>query len=169
MRKFFPLRGNGTGFRRGFLYDFARLCRRSLRSHCFLCVGNGQCPFRNSQQPLRWEQNSPNSGTLRRGQAPALLYYNRHFPYQGNHPALPCKLYFLRVGNGLDRSANLPIHWGGGARKARDGGANYIKINGRARRPAPTTGRRVTATPLPLCRYATFPLTGESHRPLRTK
>ena len=27
------------------------------------------------------------------------------------------------VGNGLDRSANLPIYWGGGARKARDGGA----------------------------------------------
>ena len=24
--------------------------------------------------------NSPNSGTLRREQAPALLYYNRHFP-----------------------------------------------------------------------------------------
>ena len=27
------------------------------------------------------------------------------------------------VGNGLDRSANLPIYWGGGTRKARDGGA----------------------------------------------
>ena len=27
----------------------------------------------------------------------------------------------------------------------------------------------VTAAPLPLCRCATFPLTGESHRPLRTK
>ena len=37
-----------------------------------------------------------------------------------------------------------------------------------ARRPAPTTGRRVTAAPLPLCRCATFPLTGESHRPLRS-
>ncbi len=37
----------------------------------------------------RREQNSPNSGTLRREQAPALLYYNRHFPEQGNHPALP--------------------------------------------------------------------------------
>ena len=33
----------------------------------------------------------------------------------------------------------------------------------------PFSGRRVTATPLPLCRCATFPLTGESHRPLRTK
>ena len=31
----------------------------------------------------------------------------RHFPYQGNHPALPCKLYFVRVGNGLDRSVKL--------------------------------------------------------------
>ncbi len=65
------------------------------------------CPFRNSQQTPRREQNSPNSGTLRREQA----------------PALPCKLYFVRVGNGLDRSANLPIYWGGGTRKARDGGA----------------------------------------------
>ena len=44
----------------------------------------------------------------------------------------------------------------------------YIKIRGRAWKPAPTTGRRVTAAPLPLCRYATFPLTGESHRPLRS-
>ena len=50
--------------------------RRPLRTHCFLCVGNGQCPFRNSQQILRREQA----------------------------PALPCKLYFVRVGNGLDRS-----------------------------------------------------------------
>ncbi len=33
----------------------------------------------------------------------------------------------------------------------------------------PFSGRRVMAAPLPLCRYATFPLTGESHRPLRTK
>ena len=33
----------------------------------------------------------------------------------------------------------------------------------------PFSGRRVTAAPLPLCRCATFPLTGESHRPLRTK
>ena len=32
----------------------------------------------------------------------------------------------------------------------------------------PFSGRRVMAAPLPLCRYATFPLTGESHRPLRT-
>ena len=55
------------------------------------------------------------------------------------------------VGNGLDRSANLPIYWGGGARKARDGGVKYIKIHGRARRPAPTTGRRdADLHPLPL-------------------
>ena len=39
-----------------FLCDLARLCRRPLRSHCFLCVGNGQCPFRNSRQNLRREQ-----------------------------------------------------------------------------------------------------------------
>ena len=51
MRNFFPLRGSGTGFRRGFLCDYAGRCRRPLHSHCFLCVGNGQCPFRNSQQP----------------------------------------------------------------------------------------------------------------------
>ncbi len=70
-------------------------------------------------------------GRKRREQAPALPYYNRYFPEQGNHPALPCKLYFVRVGNGLDRSANLPTCWGGGARKARDGGANHIKIRGR--------------------------------------
>ena len=29
------------------------------------------------------------------------------------------------------RSANLPTCWGGGTRKARDGGANHIKIDGR--------------------------------------
>ena len=72
------------------------------------------------------------------------------------------------VGNGLDRSANLPIYWGrlphsvremsrsdrgrpppsaGGSRKARDGGANHIKIDGRARRPAPTNGSSRTPTP----------------------
>ena len=34
----------------------------------------------------RREQNSPNSGTLRREQAPALLYYNRHFPLPGESP-----------------------------------------------------------------------------------
>ena len=72
-------------------------------------------------------------------------------PYHGN--SISC------VGNGLDRSANLPIHWGrlphsvremsrsdrgrpppsaGGTRKARDGGANHIKIYGRAWKPAPT-------------------------------
>ena len=39
------------------------------------------------------------------------------------------------VGNGLDRSVNLPIYWGGGTRKARDGGANHIKIYGRPGRP----------------------------------
>ena len=49
------------------------------------------------------------------------------------------------VGNGLDRSANLPTCWGGGTRKARDGGASHIKIYGRAWKPAPTTGRRVVA------------------------
>ena len=64
---------------------------------------------------------------------------------------------FVRVGNGLDRSANLPIHWGrlphsvremsrsdrgrpppsaGGTRKARNGGAKCIKIDGRAWKPA---------------------------------
>ena len=42
--------------------------RRPLRSHCFLCVGNGQCPFRNSQQILRREQ------------APALPYKHKHKP-----------------------------------------------------------------------------------------
>ena len=47
--------------------------------------------------------------------------------------------------NGLDRSVNLPTCWGGGTRKARDGGANCIKIYGRAWKPAPTTGRRVDA------------------------
>ena len=52
---------------------------------------------------MRREQNSPNSGTLRREQAPALLYYNRHFPYQGNHPALPAGIRNYTVGNGLDR------------------------------------------------------------------
>ena len=72
-------------------------------------------------------------------------------PYHGN--SISC------VGNGLDRSANLPIYWGrlphsvremsrsdrgrpppsaGGTRKARDGGANHIKIYGRAWKPAPT-------------------------------
>ena len=74
-------------------------------------------------------------------------------PYHGN--SISC------VGNGLDRSANLPIHWGrlphsvremsrsdrgrpppsaGGTRKARDGGENHIKIYGRAWKPAPTNG-----------------------------
>ena len=74
-------------------------------------------------------------------------------PYHGN--SISC------VGNGLDRSANLPIYWGrlphsvremsrsdrgrpppsaGGTRKARDGGANHIKIHGRAWKPAPTNG-----------------------------
>ncbi len=74
-------------------------------------------------------------------------------PYHGN--SISC------VGNGLDRSANLPIYWGrlphsvremsrsdrgrpppsaGDTRKARDGGANHIKIYGRAWKPAPTNG-----------------------------
>ena len=35
------------------------------------------------------------------------------------------------VGNGLDRSANLPTCWGGGTRKARDGGAK-LQQNSRA-------------------------------------
>ena len=104
-----------------------------LRTEYSMCVGNGhtvpkkhskikQChserseesqkPKRNGKEILRLrrrmtkrrEQNSPNSGTLRREQAPALLYYNRHFPYQGNHPALPAGIRNYTVGNGLDRS-----------------------------------------------------------------
>ena len=43
-------------------------------------VGRGLAPAVNLQRAPR------------RGQAPALPYYNRHFPYQGNHPALPIKL-----------------------------------------------------------------------------
>ena len=39
---------------------------------------------------------SPKTGTLRREQAPALLYYNRHFPEQGNHPPLREKIYCVR-------------------------------------------------------------------------
>ena len=35
----------------------------------------------------------------RREQAPALLYYNRHFPYQGNHPRPTLILYFVRSKN----------------------------------------------------------------------
>ena len=75
------------------------------------------------------------------------------------------------VGNGLDRSTNLPVYWGrlphsvremsrsdrgrpppsaGGTRKARDGRASHIKIRGRAWKPAPTNG-------------------APSRRPLRTK
>ena len=42
------------------------------------CVGNGQCPFRNSQQILRREQNSPNSGTL--------LSASQTFPLTGESP-----------------------------------------------------------------------------------
>ena len=61
---------------------------------------------------------------------------------------------FVRVGNGLDRSANLPIYWGGGTRKARDGGASHIKIHGRAWKSAPTTGRRVVA---PYARITVYP------------
>ena len=53
-------------------------------------------------------------------------------PYHGN--SISC------VGNGLDRSANLPIYREGDTRKARDGGANHIKIYGRAWKPAPTNG-----------------------------
>ena len=64
-------------------------------------------------------------------------------PYHGN--SISC------VGNGLDRSANLPIYWGRlphSVREmsrsdrgrpppsARDGGANHIKIYGRAWKPA---------------------------------
>ena len=41
---------------------------RPLRSHCFLCVGNRQCPFRNSQQIL-WRE-----------QAPALPYNHKRKP-----------------------------------------------------------------------------------------
>ena len=66
-------------------------------------VGRGLAPAVNSPQPPRRGQSSPNSGTLRREQAPALLYYNRHFPYQGNHPALPAGIRNYTVGNGLDR------------------------------------------------------------------
>ena len=51
---------------------------------CYNRVGRGLAPAVNSHR------------TLRRGQA----------------PALPSKLYFVLVGNGLDRSENLPIHWG---------------------------------------------------------
>ncbi len=43
------------------------------------------------------------------------------------------------------RSANLPTCWGGGTRKARDGGVKYIKIYGRVWTPASTTGRRIVA------------------------
>ena len=57
----------------------------------------------------RREQNSPNSGTLRQGQAPALLYYNRHFPEQGNHPALPWKFHFVRRGRRLGAPLFLPL------------------------------------------------------------
>ena len=82
------------------------------------------------------------------------------------------------VGNGLDRSVNLPTCWGrlphsvremsrsdrgrpppsaGGTRKARDVGANHIEIHGRAWKPAPTTGRRVVAPLfLPLTREVAF-------------
>ncbi len=41
---------------------------------------------------------SPKTGTLRREQAPALLYYNRHSPEQGNPPPLREKIYCVRRG-----------------------------------------------------------------------
>ena len=56
-------------------------------------VGRGLAPAVNLHRTLRRGQNSPNSGTLRRGQAPALLYYNRHFPEQENLTA-PYKMLF---------------------------------------------------------------------------
>ena len=77
-----------------------------------------------------------------RGLAPAVNLHRT--PRRGQAPALPYKLYFVRIGNGLDRSANLPTCWGGGARKARDGGANHIKIRGRTQF-APTSREQ------PLC------------------
>ena len=45
--------------------------------------------------PLRGGGNG--GGKILRIRAPFCLL-RRHFPYQGNHPALPCKLYFVRVG-----------------------------------------------------------------------
>ena len=65
-------------------------------------------------------------------------------PNRGITPPYPAKCISC-VGNGLGRSANLPTCWGGGTRKARDGGANYIKIYGQAWKPALTTGCRVVA------------------------
>ena len=86
--------------------------------------------------------------------APALPW-KFNFVRRGRSPRRPATNYiflavyarnaFYRVGNGLDRSTNLPTCWGGGTRKARDGGASHIKIHGRAWKPAPTTGRRVVA------------------------
>ena len=89
------------------------------------------------------------------------------------------------VGNGLDRSVNLPTCWGrlphsvremsqsdrgrpppsaGGTRKARDGGASHIKIYGRAWKPAPTTGRRVVA---PYARITVCPFRTSQQIPRR--
>ena len=82
-------------------------------------VGRGLAPAVNLHRTPRRGQNSPNSDTLRREQA----------------PALPCKMHFVRR---PQKRCNL------------------LQVV------------EVTAAPLPLCRCATFPLTGESHRPLRS-
>ena len=79
-----PSRGTRFCLRLGAPYKIDRFAHK-----CSLFPPPAAVTFVARRGRKRREQNSPNSGTLRREQAPALLYYNRHFLYQGNHPALP--------------------------------------------------------------------------------
>ncbi len=103
----------------------------------------------------RREQNSPNSGTLRREQAPALLYYNRHFPYRGNHPALLYNRHFRfkRKSTPADRRGHLSLQLVG----AMHNSPVKLTVNYGTVRPFPTSVhnklcvRGAESTPLQFC------------------
>ena len=60
------------------------------------------CPFRNSKQTLRREQNSPNSGTL--------LSASQTFPLTGESPRPTLILYFVRSKN-TPTTPNFPLRF----------------------------------------------------------
>ena len=103
----------------------------------------------------RREQNSPNSGTLRREQAPALLYYNRHFPYRGITP--PYSITGIsgfrenpRPRTGVD---TYPCKWVGAMHES----PVKLTVNYGTVRPFPTSAhnklcvRGAESTPLQFC------------------
>ena len=79
-----------------------------------------------------------------RGLAPAVNLHRT--PRRGQAPALPCKLYFLRVGNGLDRSAKLHQNL--------RAGVETRPYNGAPRTPTPTLKLHFYFALLEILRFA---------------